>query len=116
MAEKIQYTSVSDYKIPNLTLPETRHEIGKYGMMRRTYLKNHRPGLYTAMLVKGTLLQHLENMDKEGTAMAERIVSKMAKANGVGEELKERDPVKWTGLMNNYRHSAEEIVKEMLFD
>ena len=116
MAEIIQYIRVSDYKVPNSTLPETRYKIGKYGMMRRTYLKNHRLGLYTAMIVKGTLLQHLENMDKEAMDIVERIVSKMAKANGVTEELKEQDPVKWTGLINNYRHSAEEIVKEMLFD
>ena len=113
---ELTYSKNGDYYLPDLCVPDTKYEIGKYGMMRRTYLKNHRPGLYTAMIAKGTLLHHLEDMDKEATAMAERIVSKMAKANGVTEELKEQDPVKWTGLMNNYRHSVEEIVKEMLFD
>lgn len=113
---ELTYSKNGDYYLPDLCVPDTKYEIGKYGMMRRAYLKNHRPGLYMAMLVKGTLLQHLEDMDKEATAMADKIVSKMAKANGVGEELKEQDPIRWTGLMNNYRHSAEEIVKEMLFD
>ena len=68
------------------------------------------------MIVKGTLLQHLEDTNNGATTMVERIVSRMAQTEGVTEELKEQDPVEWTGLMNNYRHSAEEIVKEMLFD
>ena len=113
---ELTYLKNGDYYLPDLYLPDTKYEIGKYGMMRRTYLKNHRPGLYTAMLVKGTLLQNLEDTNKGATAMVERIVSKMAQTEGVTEELKARNPLTWTGLMNNYRHSAEEIVKEVLFD
>ena len=114
--EQLTYRAEGDFLLPNLTVPDKQYEIGKYGMMRRTYLKKHRPGLYTAMLVNGTLLQHLEDMDKAATAMVDRIVSKMAKADGVTEELKYQNPLQWTGLMNNYKHSAEEIVMEMLFD
>ncbi|MBQ3427525.1 MAG: TnpV protein [Clostridia bacterium] len=108
--EPLEYTTVGDYQLPNLTVPDKQYEIGKYGQMRRTYLKNHRKGLYTAMLVKGTLLQHLEDTNKEATAMVERIVSKLAQTEGVTEELKARSPLTWTGLMNNLVHSAEETV------
>ena len=108
--EPLEYTTVGDYQLPNLTVPDKQYEIGKYGQMRRTYLKNHRKGLYTAMLVKGTLLQHLEDTNKEASAMVERIVSKLAQTEGVTEELKARNPLTWTGLMNSFLHSAEETV------
>ena len=109
MAE-IAYRTVGDYLIPELTVPQEEYRIGKYGMLRRTYLKEHRRSLYSIMLMNGTLLSHLEETDKAATEQVQRIVSQMAQAEGVTEELKAQDPLKWTGLMNNLLHSAEETV------
>ena len=109
MAE-IAYRTVGDYLIPELEAPQEEYSIGKYGMMRRTYLKEHRRSLYSIMLMNGTLLSHLEETDKAATEQVKRIVSQMAQAEGVTEELKAQDPLKWTGLMNNLLHSAEETV------
>ncbi len=110
------YHAVNGYLIPDLTVPEKAHNIDKYGLMRREYLKNHRPGLYTAMLVNGTLPQHLEKLDHEATDLIQHIVNEMAKADGVTDELKAENQLKWVRLMNNYLHSAEEIVlKDIIY-
>ena len=109
MAE-IAYRTVGDYQIPELTVPQEEYKIGKYGMLRRTYLKEHRRSLYSIMLMNGTLLSHLEEIDQTATEQVQRIVSQMAQAEGVTEALKAQDPLKWTGLMNNLLRSAEETV------
>ena len=106
----IKYQTVGDYQLPKLEIPQETYSIGKYGMLRRTYLKNHRRCLYSIMMMNGTLLSHLEEVDRTATKQVERIVSQMAKAEGVTEILKSKDPLRWTGLLNNFRHSAEEIV------
>ncbi len=110
MTDAITYTKVGDYQIPNLTVPIKEYQIGKYGMMRRTYLKLNRPSLYSTLLMKGELLSHLEEINKSAAEQVQTIVSQMAAAENVNEELKAENPLKWTGLMNNFRHSAEEIV------
>ena len=110
MAETLTYKMEGDYQIPNLSVPTQEHRIGKYGMMRRIYLKQHRRSLYSMLLMNGTLLQHLEEIDKIATQQVKEIVEQMAKAEGVTEIMKSKDPLRWTGLMNNYRHSAEETV------
>ena len=96
--------------MPNLTVPTKEYQIGKYGMMRRTYLKQHRPSLYSLLMMKGELLSHLEEINKSAMEQVQTIISQMAAAENVNEELKAENPLKWTGLMNNFLHSAEEIV------
>ena len=110
MTSAVTYTKVGDYQIPNLTVPTEEYQLGKYGMMRRTYLKEQRPTLYSLLMMKGELLKHLEEIDKTTTQQVQTIVSQMAAAENVNEELKATDPLRWTGLMNNFLHSAEEIV------
>ena len=110
MTNAIPYTKVGDYQMPNLTVPAEEHQIGKYGMMRRTYLKTQRPTLYSLLMMKGELLKHLEEIDKTTTQQVQTIVSQMAKSEGITEEMKSTDPLRWTGQMNNFLHSAEEIV------
>ena len=115
MAEALTYRQTGDYLIPNLTLPETR-PIGKYGMMRLTYLKNSRRSLYSALMITGKLTEHLEETDRTAREQIQTIVGKMAKTEGITEVMKAKDPQRWTGLMNNLRHSAEEIVlPEVIF-
>ena len=112
---ELTYRMEGDYRLPNLDVPEAP-KVGKYGMLRRSYLANHRHGIYVGMLMAGTLNSHLEEIDRQATEMVERMVSQMAKAEGVTEELKASDQMKWVGLMNNFRASAEEVVmKELVY-
>ena len=105
------YRQVGDYLIPNLILPDTgNYQIGKYGCMRRSYLKEHRKILYTNYVVEGTLFEHLAEIDQACNERMESIVSAMAKQEGVTEALKATDQMEWVRRMNNIRNRAEEIV------
>ncbi len=100
-----------DYFVPNLELPGTEHyQIGKYGHLRQTYLREHRPALYNTMLLNGTLYQHLAETDQICCDRMERIVAQMAEREGVTEALKASAQLEWVGHMNNIRNCAEEIV------
>jgi hypothetical protein len=108
---EITYTQQGDYLIPDLTLgePETR-PVGKYGMLRKTFLKNHRKGTYAGMLLSGKLGSHLAEIDQTAREQVEAVMAQMAKEQGVTETLKAKDPMKWTGLMNMIKLQAEEAV------
>lgn len=105
------YRQEGDYLIPNLTLPDTgNYQIGKYGRMRRTYLKEHRKVLYANLVTAGTLFKHLAEIDQSCNERMEIIVSAMAKQEGVTEALKAIDQMEWVRRMNSIRSCAEEIV------
>jgi len=105
------YRQVGDYFIPNLVLPDTGdYQIGKYGRMCRTYLKEQRKILYTNYVVEGTLFEHLAEIDQACNERMEIMVSAMAKQEGVTEALKAADQIEWVRRMNNIRNRAEEIV------
>ena len=108
--ESITYTQVNGYLIPNLTTEQTEVQIGKYGQMRRKFLKQHRPSLYTSLMITGKITEHLLEVQTSATEQIQMIVKRLAQTEGVNEELKAKDPMMWTGLMNNLLHSAEEIV------
>ncbi len=105
---ELTYRMENGYRLPNLDVPEAP-KVGKYGMLRRSYLKNHRNAYYTGMLLSGRLDAHLEKIDREATEMVERLTARMAREQGVTEELKASDQMKWVGLMNNIRAAAEEV-------
>ena len=105
------YRQEGDYLIPNLTLPdEPEYQIGKYGHLRRSYLKEYHPVLYANFLTSGTLHRHLAEIDQACNERMEIIVSDMAKQEGVTESLKAADQMEWVCRMNNIRSRAEEIV------
>ena len=105
------YHQEGDYLIPNLTLPdEPEYQIGKYGRMRRSYLKAHRPVLYANFLTSGTLHRHLAEIDQACNERMEIVVSAMAKQEGVTESLKAADQMEWVHRMNSIRSRTEEIV------
>ena len=105
------YRQEGDYLIPNLALPdEPEYQIGKYGRMRRSYLKEHRPVLYASLLTSGTLHRHLAEIDQACNERVAIIVSDMAKQEGVTEALKSADQMEWVRRMNSIRSRAEEIV------
>ena len=112
---EVTYRTEGDYLLPNLTVPEAP-KVGKYGMLRREYLRKNKNGLYTGMLLSGKLNGHLEEVDRQATEMVENLTAQMAKAEGVTEQLKATDQMRWVGLMNNIRASAEEVaLRELVY-
>ena len=106
---------MSGYRIPDLTLPdEQEHEIGRFGLMRRHYLKNHRKGLFTNLLIYGKLNEHLFETDQAANDRFWLIINQMAKAESVAEDLKARAQMLWVQQMNNIRNRAEEIIRQEL--
>ena len=96
------YRQEGDYLIPNLALPEEpEYQIGKYGRMRRSYLKEHRPVLYANYLTSGTLHRHLAEIDQACNKRMEIIISAMAKQEVVTEVLKAADQMEWVRRMNS---------------
>ena len=105
------YRQVGDYFIPNLVLPDDgEYQIGKYGRMRRIYLKEYRKILYNNYVLEGTLFKHLAEIDKACNERIENIVSAMAKQEGVTEAFKAADQIEWVRRMNSIRNRAEEII------
>ena len=108
----ISYTLGEDgLYYPDLQIPEgTHYDIGKYGRMRWEYLKNHCRGEYINLLMNGRLNEYLHEVDTQCYERLELLVEQMKAGTGITEELKATDQMKWVGLMNNVRGSAEEIV------
>lgn len=107
----LNYTLHGDVYLPDLAPAENDHPpLGKYGMMRRTYLKEHQKAFYIQLQARGELWQHLREVDEQAQSMVDLIITRMAEIDGVTEELKATDQMQWIGLMNNYRHCAEEFV------
>ena len=105
------YRQVGDYFIPNITLPDDgEYQIGKYGRMRRSYLKEYRKILYNNYVLEGTLFKHLAEIDQACNERIENIVSAMAKQEGVTEALKATNQIEWVHHMNSIRNRAEEII------
>ena len=109
----LTYTTVGNYQIPNLILGEQPEGfIGKYGRMRKKYLKEYRKGVYNGMLLNGTLTQHLIDTETGMQEEMEKLISKMAKQEGVTEQVKANDPMLWLKRMNSIRNRAEEILRD----
>ena len=105
------YTQVGDYLLPNLIANEAEQPpIGKYGRMRKRYLKEHRPILFTNLLIFGKLYQHLAEIDCSCEDRLDLIIRQMAKIEGVSEALKAVDQMEWVRRMNSIQNRAEEIV------
>ena len=107
----IQYHKFGDYYLPNLVIEDTEvNPIGKYGRMRKRYLKERRPVLYSNMLLFGKLFQHLAAIDEACEDRMELLTQQMAEQEGVTEALKASDQMEWVRRMNSIRNHAEEIV------
>ena len=118
MNNNLTYTRCGDYFIPNLTLSETETKpLGKYGRMRKKYLQEHRPVLWNSMILSEKLYPHLREIDEAAKARLEQLMPELMKRSGVTESLKASDPMKWTGLMNNLKAQAEEIIfNELIYN
>ena len=114
---ELTYTKTGNYLIPNLVMdPQPEGEIGVWGWRRKRFLKEHRKGTYSAMLMNGTLTQHLIDTNEAALDMMDTLVNQMAKAEGVTEDLKRRNQMAWVGAMNNIRARADEIVRADLIE
>ena len=112
---KLTYRREGDYLLPNLEAPESP-KIGKYGMLRHRFLRENRKAVLNGMQMSGELNRHLEQIDREATEMVERLTKQMAQEQGVNEQMKATDQMKWIGMMNSLKASAEEIVlKELIY-
>ena len=116
--EKITYTRQGDYNLPNLLPPqEPEIHLGKYALMRRRFLQQHRRVMYTNLLTSGKLNAHLMEIEQTAKSRLEQIISQMAKNEGVTEEMKATQQMKWVGLMTNICQSAEEtILQELIYN
>ena len=112
----LSYTLHGDYYLPDLVLNEEEPTYGKYGMLRKQFLKEHRSAKYQYLLLTGKLMEHLNQIDQEARERVEMLMEQMAEKQGVTEELKAQDQMEWVRLMNNIKASAEEIVlKNMVY-
>ena len=100
-----------DYQIPDLKLTEQPEKpLGKYGRMRKAYLKEHRPLIYNQLLLTEKLYPHLIEIDETANSRLEQMMPQLAKDAGATEQLKASDPMRWVGLMNTCKAQAEEIL------
>ena len=113
----LTYTLCSDCYLPDLNLPDAdKTSLGHYGRMRLNYLWEHRPGLYTRLILSGKLYEHLSEIDQTGRQRMEQIIPQMAQAEGVDEKLKANDQTAWISRMNNIHQRAEEtILQELIY-
>ena len=113
---EITYKTVNDVQIPDLSLPETE-PIGRYGRMRQRYLKEHRPVLWSQLVLAGALYEHLHEIETAAQSRIDLMLPKLAEAAGATEALKAADPMRWTGLMNTCKAQAEEVVlSELIYN
>lgn len=108
----LSYTLHGDYYFPNLIIDEEKATYGKYGMLRKKYLKEHKSGYYQYLMLSGKLTEHLNQVDREAREKVERLVEQMAEKQGVTEKLKEDNQIEWVKRMNNIKVRGEEMVLE----
>ena len=117
---EITYHKEGDFFVPELYLENEDYEndyiIGKYGHLRLEYLKNHKKAEYIIMFMNKTLRKHIVETDKQAKQRFDLLMKQMLEKNPIAENLKNTDPLTWTGLMNNYKHCAKEIIfKELIY-
>ena len=113
----IKYELKGEQYYPMLEIAEQKeHKIGKYGLLHRDYIKQHKRGTYTTLLTEDKLNAHLHKIDVQANEMVEAIVVNLAHERGIDEELKACDALKWVAEMNNIKARAEEIVlREVIY-
>ena len=115
---ELKYTRIGDYKLPNLTLNNNeKGTINNYGMLRLDYLKQHKKVLYTTLLMKDELTNHLVSVSKNAENLLNNLMESYKKSDErLFEKNKKRNHIEWAKLMNNYKITAEEIIlKEYIF-
>ena len=112
MSSSLNYTKIGDYQLPNLTLSQPKTPLGKYGRMRRNYLKQYRPVLYNSMLLNGTLYPHLMELEQTAESRMQQMMAELLKQNPAPD--KENRQMEWVQHMNSLKAQAEELVMNEL--
>ena len=109
---ELKYTRTGDYELPNLTLKNNKKgPINKYGMLRLDYLKQHKKVLYTTLLMKDELTNHLVSVSKDVENLLNNLMESYKKSDEkLSEKSKETNQIEWAKIMNNYKNTAEEII------
>ena len=107
-SRNVTYSTVGDYQLPNLTLPQQEKALGKYGRLRRTYLKEQRPVLYHTMLLSGSLYPHLMEVEQTAESRMQQMMTELLKQNPAPD--KEKNQMSWVRHMNSLRAQTEEII------
>lgn len=107
---RLSYTLHGDYYLPDLKINEEKPTYGKYGIMRKQFLKEHRSARYQYLVLIGKLMEHLNRVDKEAREKVELLMEQMAEQWGVTEELKIQNQMEWVRRMNNIKNVVEEMV------
>ena len=110
------YTQQGDYLLPNLTLPAEKEtgNIGVWALRHKRYLKHHHQVLYYNLLTSGKLHSHLADVEEQAQDLFSRLVKEYAEKEGITEQLKSTDQMKWVGKMNAIRNAATEIINQEL--
>ena len=113
----ISYTRIGDYLLPDLRLDDKeRFNIGKYGLLKLEYLKKHKRGLYTELLMKDKLNEYLHDIDINLVEKEQILIKELAEKENITEELKNSNQLLWIGKMNNIKNRVEEIIfKEYIY-
>lgn len=112
----LSYTLHGEYYLPDLAVNEEETTYGKYGMLRKQFLKEHRSARYQYLLMTGELIAHLNRVDQEARELVEILMKQMTEKQGVTEQVKMQEQMKWVGIMNNIKACVEEIVlKEIIY-
>lgn len=110
----INFIRSGDYFIPDLKLPEETRPIGKWGRMRREYLKEHHPIRFNNLVLSGNLWTYLADLNEQAQQRMDTLIAQLKTAEGITEALKAADPIGWTQRMSNITARAEEIIREEL--
>ena len=109
---ELKYTKTGEYELPNLTLNDNKKRtINKYGLLRFDYLKAHKNSLYTTLLMKDELTNHLISVSKDAENLLNYLMERYKK---LSEKSKEINQFEWVKLMNNYKNTAEEIILKQI--
>lgn len=113
----LNYTLQGDYYFPELIIKEEEETYGKYGILRKDYLKEHKSGYYQYLILTGKLTEHLNQIDKEAGEQVEILVKQMAERYGVAEEMREENWMEWVRRMNEIKNVVEErTLLEMIYE
>ena len=114
---KLRYEKNGDYQIPMLQMDEQPEgTLTKYGLMRKKFLQENKNGVYTGLLLRGKLKEHLLTIQEQAEQRMELLTGQMMESQGVTEQLKADNQMLWVQMMNNIRHSAEEtVLKELIY-
>ena len=115
---EITYKKVGDFCLPDVLPPKgSEVPLGKYAHMRHQYLEEHQPVIFSNLIINGKLYEHLHEIDQTAHTRIEQVTKEMVRAEGVTEKLKATDQMRWVGLMNNIRYSAEEaVLTELIYN